>query len=97
MPTRSTGGSFCLCCGGPAGSQHALQARRAATHTHTRSTCSRSGLGAPAACAATRAAVTFVMNDSSGSTVSLVVCMMKASQVDLSARSSSCVGVCGGV
>ena len=32
---------------------------------------------------------TLVMKESSGSTLSLVACMMKASQVDLSARSSS--------
>ena len=52
-------------------------------------TCSRSGLPLPAEEAATLTAVTLVMNESMGSTASLVTAMMKASQVARSSFSSS--------
>ena len=53
--------------------------------------CSRSGRLAAALCAdaATRTAVTLVMKDSMGSTVSLVTAMMNASHVAFSSFSSS--------
>ena len=56
-----------------------------------RRACSRSGLLAPEFCAdaATRTAVTLVMKDSMGSTVSLVTAMMNASHVAFSSFSSS--------
>mmetsp|Transcript_26484 Transcript_26484/g.67338 ORF Transcript_26484/g.67338 Transcript_26484/m.67338 type:complete len:214 (+) Transcript_26484:465-1106(+) len=61
-----------------------------ATLAGTANACSRSGLAVAAlACAATRTAVTLVMNDSMGSTATLVTAMMNASHTPLSAFSSS--------
>jgi hypothetical protein len=79
--------SGCVCARGRVAQGLTQSARRQAPAR----ACSRSGrpAAAPGADAATRTAVTLVMNDSIGSTASLVAAMMNASHVALSSFSSS--------
>ncbi len=86
-PSRSRTWFACASAPGLQQACHTHSARRRAPAR----ACSRSGrpAAAPGADAATRTAVTLVMNDSIGSTASLVAAMMNASHVALSSFSSS--------